>query len=159
VGEQSPTWGKIMINITYDRKEKHYQWTDPTTGETFQFTSEQKRSGAAFQFAVSMLESDLYEAAQRIIANHPQLERATWRAVELVVRNAVGVFPAPANGVLAMVNSSDGFGRYAIAAQDGYTSCQCENFTSMDAPMTASGARYCKHILAYRLQLTRENRF
>lgn len=147
-----------MIDINYNRQQKQYEWMEPESGEIFTFPAKQKHM--AFRFAVSMLDSDLYAAAERMIADHPQLERVTWRAVELVCANAIEVFSARADGVVAMVNSSDGYGRYAIEQHDhGYT-CQCEHFTSLAAPLTQTGERYCKHLAAYRLHLrTRETRF
>ncbi len=147
-----------MIDINYNRQDKQYEWIEPESGELFTFPAKQKHM--AFRFAVSMLDSDLYEAAERLIADHPQLERVTWRAVELVCANGIEVFPAPVAGVVAMVDSSDGYGRYAIEQHEAGYSCQCEHFTSLAAPMTQSGERYCKHLVAYRLYLrTRETRF
>ena len=147
-----------MIDINYNRQEKQYEWKEPESGEIFTFPAKQKHM--AFRFAVSMLDSELYAAAERLIEEHPQLERVTWRAVELVCANAIEVFPAPVSGVVAMVSSSDGYGRYAIEQHDAGYSCQCEHFTSLAAPLTQTGERYCKHLVAYRLHLrTRENRF
>ena len=97
-----------MIDINYNRQDKQYEWIEPESGELFTFPAKQKHM--AFRFAVSMLDSDLYEAAERLIEERPQLERVTWRAVELVCANAIGVFPAPVAGVVAMVESSDGYG-------------------------------------------------
>lgn len=142
----------MVINIDYDRREKVYVWTDPETGEVFQFPNGPQGKAQARQFVISMLDPDLYAAATGIITRHPQLERATWKAVELVIEN--GVEFVQSGNVMAMVNSSDGFGRYAITSDNGYTACQCEHFTSFSAPMTQEGNRYCKHILAYHLWLT-----
>jgi hypothetical protein len=147
-----------MIAIEYDRKDRVYRWTDPDSGECFSFPPKQK--SAAFQFAVSMLDPDLFAAARRIIENHPQLERVSWRAVELVANEAVEVFAVPRDNVLAMVHSSDGYGRYAVQTEDGYLTCQCQHFTSYAAPMTETGSRYCKHIVAMHLwRVVREDRF
>jgi hypothetical protein len=147
-----------MIDINYNRQEKQYEWIEPESGERFTFPAKQKHE--AFRFAVSMLDSDLYAAAERMIEDHPQLERVAWRAVELVCANAIEVFPAPVAGVVAMVDSSDGYGRYAIEQHEAGYSCQCEHFTSLAAPLTQNGERYCKHLAAYRLHLrTRETRF
>lgn len=140
-----------MIDITYNRTAKEYEFVNPETGELH--TAPAKCKGELFRAAVAMLDPDLYQAAEQIAARHPQLERVTWRAVELVTADAVEAYPRPRGGVVAMVDSSDGFGRYAIEAGEYGNSCQCEHFQSMAAPVTDSGARFCKHILAYRLWL------
>ncbi|MCA9946929.1 MAG: hypothetical protein KC449_25785 [Anaerolineales bacterium] len=123
-----------MIDINYNRQDKRYEWIEPESGELFTFPAKQKHM--AFRFAVSMLDGELYEAAERMIEAHPQLERVTWRAVELVCANAIEVFPVPSAGVVAMVDSSDGYGRYAIEHHEAGYSCQCEHFTSLAAPLT-----------------------
>lgn len=147
-----------MIDIQYDRKAKMYQWTDQESGQILTAPSGQKFE--LFRAVVAMLDPDLFTAANRIIEAHPQLERGVWKAVEIVASDGVEVFPGMKGDVYAMVDSSDGFGRYAITNEGGYTTCQCEHFQSFAAPMTQSGNRYCKHILAYQLHLaTREDRF
>jgi len=95
-----------MIDINYNRQEKQYEWIEPESGERFTFPAKQKHE--AFRFAVSMLDSDLYAAAERMIEDHPQLERVTWRAVELVCANPIEVFSAPVASALAIVDRSEG---------------------------------------------------
>lgn len=147
-----------MITIEYDRKEKLYKWADVESGQVL--TAPSGKKFQLFQAVISMLDPDLYAAANRIIEAHPQLERGVWKAVEIVAGDGVEIYPGMKGNVYAMVDSSDGFGRYAIENEDGYMACQCENFQSFAAPMTESGNRYCKHILAYQLCLaTREDRF
>lgn len=141
-----------MIDIQYDRKEKLYKWASPD-GQTFTFTTPEVKAGKAFQFAVSLLDPDLFAALNQVIGTHPQLERVAWKAAEIITGNGVEIFDGMRGNVYAMVDSSDGMGRYAISNEDGYTSCQCEHFQSFAAPMTESGNRYCKHILAYHLHL------
>lgn len=68
-----------------------------------------------------MLDTDLYAVAERMNETHRQLEPVTWRVVELVCANAIEVFPAPAAGVVALVDSSNGYGRYAIEQYEGGT--------------------------------------
>lgn len=149
---QTTTREPLVITIDYDRREKAYTWIDPKTESVFQFPGGPDGKTQARQFAISMLDPDLYAAATGVIEKHPQLERVTWKAVELVISN--GVELVMANGIQAMVKSSDGYGRYAVLSDNGYTACQCEHFTSFSAPMTEQGNRYCKHILAYHLWLT-----
>ena len=138
-----------MIDITYDRAEKIYKWTDPTSGEILTAPAKQKQE--LFRAAVAILDSDLAQAAEGIIKAHPQLERVTWRAVELVAYDMIEVYPVARNGVAAMVASSDEYGRYAIEATAYGLTCQCAHFQDGHAPLTQSGSRYCKHILAYHL--------
>ncbi|MBX3056911.1 MAG: hypothetical protein KF770_10605 [Anaerolineae bacterium] len=148
----------MNVDIQYDRRARQYTWIEPESGEVFTFPA--KAKGDAYKFAVSMLDPDLYTAAQRMIARHPQLERVAWKAVELVAGGGVENYAPPKGNVLAMVDSSDGLGRYAIQVEDGYTSCQCEHFASFAAPVTDSGSRICKHIAAYHLYLlVREERY
>lgn len=147
-----------MIEITYDRKERVYKWIDPDSGEIL--TAPAKQKAELFRAAVGMLEPNLYKSAERITERHLQLERITWKAVEIVANNGVEIFPGAHNGVAAMVDSSDGFGRYAIISTEYGPTCQCAHFQEGYAPLTESGARYCKHIMAYQLHLTtREDRF
>jgi hypothetical protein len=140
-----------MIEITYDRTEKLYKWIDPHSGEVL--TAPARQKGSLFRAAVCILDPDLYAAAEKVIEKYPQLERVTWRAVELVAKDAIEVYPAQRGGVAAMVDSSDEFGRYAIEATAHGLTCQCEHFQGMHAPLTESGSRYCKHIIAYHLWL------
>jgi len=146
------------VNIEYNRSTREYNWTDPESGLMLSVPAKQK--GELFRAAVSMLDPDLYAAATRLITKNPHFERITWRAVEIVISNGVETFPAAVDGTLAMVNSSDGMGRYAVTNEEGYMACQCEHYASFDAPMSMSGHRFCKHIVAFLLyQRTRENRF
>lgn len=148
-----------MIQIEYDRKSKQYQWTEPESGQTL--TAPSGRKHELFRAAVAILDPDLFQAAERIIESHPQLERVAWRGVELVCDNKVEIFPEPINGVAGRVESSDGYGRYALTFnEDGKLDCQCEHYTGFDAPMIHTGETFCKHKLAYNLYLvTREDRF
>lgn len=139
-----------MIDITYDRRERIYKW-ESEDGQVL--TAPSGRKAELFQAAVAMLDPALFAAASQIIEVHPQLERVVWKAVEIVVDDGVEVFPGMQEDVYAMVESSDGYGRYAIGNDNGYMTCQCEHFQSFAAPITESGNRYCKHILAYHLAL------
>ena len=149
-----------MIDITYDRKERLYKWIDPESGEVLTAPAGAKNKAQLFQAAVGLLDPDLYAVATRLLANHPQLERVTWKAVAIVCNGGVDVFAVPQGSVQAMVASSDGYGRYAVSSDNGYYVCQCEHWQSLSAPLTRQGRRYCKHILAmYLWRVTRENRF
>ena len=150
-----------MLDITFNRQEKQYEWTDPDSGEVLTAPAGAANKAALFRTAIGLLDPELDTAAQRIIERHPQLERVTWKAVELVAAGAVDVFDAPRAGVWAMVDSqSDGYGRYAITNDGGYFACQCQHFVGMTAPITEEGNRYCKHIVAMHLwKVTKENRF
>lgn len=141
----------MLDQIIYNRSARQYEFVDPESGEIFAAPSGQKAQ--LFQVMVSMLDPDLFAAVSQIVERHPQLERVGWKAVEIVTSNGVEVFEGMRGNVYGMVDSSDGMGRYAITNEDGYTSCQCEHFQSFAAPMTESGNRYCKHILAYHLHL------
>lgn len=147
-----------MLNITYDHKDKLYKWVDQESGQVFTAPAKQKHE--LFRAVVAMLDPDLYQSAQAIIGRHPQLERGVWKAVEIVCNQGIEVYAVPQGDVLAMVNSSDGYGRYALQNDNGYITCQCPHFTALEAPMIETGEQYCKHKLAYRLYLrTRETRF
>jgi hypothetical protein len=150
---------KAQLAIQYDRSGRRYVWTDPESGEMFTFPSGAQGKAAAWRFAVSMLDPELFGMAQRIIARHPQLERVTWRGVELVLNGHVEIMPGAPDGVVALVESSDHYGRHHIRQDDGYFTCTCEHFTSHEAPLTTAGARYCKHLIATRIALMREERF
>lgn len=144
--------------ITYNRSSRVYEVTHPHTGEIVESFPSKERH-AAFLYMVSLFEPELYHAAQRIIQRHPQFERRVWKAVELVVDGQVEILDVPVNNVVARVGASDGYGRYAVTIDGGYLACECEDWQSAAAPITDSGSRYCKHILAYRLGLLFEDRF
>lgn len=144
--------------ITYDRKARQYLAIHPDTGEIIE-TFPPKHRHEAFLYLVSLFEPELYRLAGNIIERHPQLERVTWKAVEIVVNRGVELVTPPVDNVLAKVSSSDGYGRYAVTVESGYVSCQCEHWQSFAAPVTASGARYCKHIIAWKLANMLEDRF
>ncbi|MCA9925267.1 MAG: hypothetical protein KC419_10030 [Anaerolineales bacterium] len=148
-----------MLNeITYDRSERIYKWIDPESGQIFTAPSRQKHE--LFKTAVAMLDPDLYQVATSMIDQHPQIERVVWKAVELVTENRVDAFDVPKGDVIAMVDSSDGYGRYAVSLTDGYHVCQCEHWQSFSAPLIESGARVCKHVAAVWLwQSTRQENF
>lgn len=147
-----------MLDINYDRKDKVYKWTDEESGEILTAPSGNKHE--LFKAAVGLLDPGLYDAAHRVIEKHPQLERVTWKAVELVTNGDVEILPEPKDGVEAMVMSqSDEYGRYAVTNDNGYYVCQCQHFAN-NAPITESGNRYCKHILGmYLFKVTHEDRF
>ena len=140
-----------QIEITFDRSERLYKWIDPTSGEVL--TAPAKEKEMLFRAAVGILDPDLYKAAEAAIERHPQLERVTWRAVELVAREKIEVYPGLRGSVAAMVDSSDEYGRYAIEHTKYGLTCQCEHFQGGYAPLTESGSRCCKHIVAYHLWL------
>jgi hypothetical protein len=149
-----------MLGIIYNRSQRQYEWTDPDSGEILAAPSGKANKQNLFRAVVGMLDPDLSTAAERMIANNPQLERVVWKGVEIVISGGVEVYAVPQGSVEAMVDSSDGYGRYAIENNNGHISCQCEHWQSMDAPLTQRGHRVCKHIAAKALwQYTREDRF
>lgn len=151
---------KQVAEIVYNRSARRYEWTDPDSGEVLTAPAGPQNRADLFRAVVGMLDPDLYAAAERMIAKQPQLERVVWKAVELVVNEAVEVYAVPHNTVLAMVDSSDGYGRYAVETIGGHIQCQCEHWQGLMAPLTTSGRRVCKHIAAmYLWNFTREERF
>ena len=148
----------MLDQIIFNRTDKQYEWTDPESGEVL--TAPAKRKHELFQTAVAMFDPDLFQVATGMIAQHPQLERVVWKGVELVTENRLEVFDVSQGNILAMVESSDGYGRYAVSLDEGYHVCQCEHWQGFHAPLTESGARVCKHVAAVWLwQMTRQNNF
>ena len=147
------------LDITYDRSERQYRWIDPDSGEIFSFPSGKAGKAQAFQFAVSMLDPDLWTAAQNWLTDEPYLERVVMKAVELVAGDGVETFPG--NGrLLAMVSSSDEYGRYSVGYEDGYIVCECVHWQDGHAPIDQYGQRTCKHVAAVHLHnRVRETRF
>ena len=92
-----------MIEITFDRTDKLYKWIDPNSGEILTAPAKQKQE--LFRAVIAILDPELFATAEHIIERHPQLERVTWRGVELVAANAIEVFPVPRAGVAGMVAS------------------------------------------------------
>lgn len=144
------TGDKMIDQINYDRSERCYKFIDPD-GVIFQFPSGNAGKAEAFRFALATLEPDLYAAVENLLGEHPYLERVAWKAAELVATGKVEVYAAPQNGLMAMVDSSDEFGRYAIQSVNGGITCQCYAYQEMTAPMTPTGAIMCKHKLAAHL--------
>ena len=133
----------MTIQIDYDRSERNYKWVDPESGEVFTFPSGKENKAAAWRFALSMLDSDLHDAAQRWADETPQIERLIWKGAELVATGGVDEKSA----TLHMVASSDSFGRYAVEQSDHGHTCQCISYT--DHPQyDQHGNTFCKHIAA-----------
>jgi hypothetical protein len=139
---------EMFPQITYNRKMKRYEYLHPDGG-FLTAPSGASNKDQLFQTVISMLDPNLYEAAERVVGNQPLLERVTWKAVALVAQDVVSAHMQ--GDIVAMVAAADGMGRYAIQETDDYFTCQCVNFVNYDAPMTGSGQRYCKHIMAWRL--------
>jgi len=144
--------------ITYNRSARVYEVTHPHTGEIVESFPSKARHEALI-YLVALFEPELYEAAQRIIARNPAFERRVWKAAELVMNGNVEILDVPVNNVMAKVAASDNYGRYNVTMESGYLACECEDYQSAAAPITDGGARYCKHLLAYRLALLFEERF
>lgn len=150
----------MLLDINYNRTEKRYEWTDPDSGEIITAPSGAENKAHLFRAAIGILDPELHAAALRMIEAQPQLERVVWKAVEIVANDGIEVYDVPQGDALAMANSSDGYGRYAIINSDGHTECQCEHWQSLSAPLTLNGRRVCKHIAAmYLWKFTREDRF
>lgn len=148
----------MLTQIDYNRKEKRYEWIDPESGEILTAPPGAANKRDLFQTAVAMTHPEIHEIATRLIEQNPHAERVIWRAVELATENAVELLAAPRANVIGMVDSSDGYGRYAVQLVDGYHTCQCEHWQSMAAPIIDSGARLCKHVAAvWLVQMTQEN--
>ena len=137
-----------MIEITYQRKAKEYQWTDPTSGEILTAPSGQKHE--LFKTVVGMLEPDLYTAAINWIDRTPQLERIIWKAVQLVIENKVEMFTPPKGDIIAMVDGSDQYGRYCIQHTTEQNICGCVSFREFPN-YDERGFIWCKHLAAVRL--------
>jgi hypothetical protein len=144
--------------ITYNRSDRVYEVVHPHTGEIVErFPSKARHE--ALMYLIALFEPELYQAVQRIITRNPQFERRVWKAAELVMTGQVEILGVPVNNVVGKVAASDGYGRYNVALESGYLTCECADFVDAAAPLTESGARYCKHLLAYRLALLFEERF
>lgn len=150
-----------VVNIAYNRSARSYEWADPDSGEVFSFPSGPEGKAMAFRFAVQMFAPELYGAAVSIIRKNPSFERRVWKAVNAVLNAGVHILPDLAETtIIATVDSSDGMGAYNIRHSDGYRTCECDDFVTMSAPITAGGRRYCYHLLALELHLrTQEQPF
>jgi hypothetical protein len=148
-----------MLDITYDRTQRQYEWTNPDSGETLTAPCGAANKADLFKQAVALLDPDLYQAAVHWLEDEPSLERILWRGVELVTKSAVETL-LDAGLTVAKVASSDQYGRYSITIEDGYLACECPHWRDMNAPYASNGQRVCKHLAAFTLhQRTRETRF
>lgn len=150
-----------VVNIEYNRSARSYEWADPDSGEVFSFPSGPEGKAQAFRFVVQMFAPELYAAAVAIIRHNPHFERRVWRAVNTVLSGGVVIYPDLADtSIIATVAASDGLGAYNLRHEAGYRTCECDDYTSMAAPITAGGRRYCYHLLAFELHLkTQEQNF
>jgi hypothetical protein len=146
----------MSISISYNRSDREYQWISPD-GEII--TAPAKAKGELFRHAVAVLDPELARAANRMIEADPQLERVVWRGVEIVANNGVEVLPAAPAGVVAMVDSSDAYGRYALETTAHGLTCQCVSFNEYPT-YSQDGRSVCKHVAAFGLHMaTKETRF
>lgn len=136
-----------MIDINYDRKEKAYKWVAPD-GEILTAPSGCKHD--LFKAAVAMLDDDLFTAASLWIGRTPQLERLIWRGVELVAADRLEVYDMPKGSLVALVEGSDEYGRYAIQAEEHQHTCQCMAFKE-HPQYDENGRIWCKHLAAVHL--------
>lgn len=147
----------MLDKITYNPSERRYEFVDPDSGEIFTAPAKQKHE--LFKALVGMLEPGLYDAVHRWLEDEPYLERILWRGAELAATNGVETFPGEGH-LLAMVQSSDAYGRYSVTIEDGYIVCECAYFQDGNPPLDVNGQRVCKHVAAFHLhQRTREDRF
>jgi len=148
-----------MIDITYNRSARRYEFLEPESGEILSAPPGPKNKAQLFQAALALLEPDLNDAAANWIDEEPTLERVIWRGAELVANGGVDTYPGEGM-LIAKVDSSDEYGRYAVTIDGGYLACECPHWQEMGAPFASNGERICKHIAAFHLhQRSRENRF
>lgn len=143
-------------NIVYDRSAKTYMVVDHDGVLVQAFPAKQK--GDAVRFAINLLEPAIAAAADSMSAEYPTLERVAWAGAELVIDGAVHPRRVQGDLCVAMVDSSDGMGRYALVlakSDDGYNlTCNCDAYTlGSAATYTVDGRerRLCKHMAAYTL--------
>ena len=147
----------MLDQITYNRSKKRYEFIDEESGEILTAPSGHKHE--LFKAMVGMLEPDLYDAVHNWLEDEPYLERILWRGAELVASNGVETFPGEGR-LLAMVQSSDEYGRYSVTIEDGYVVCECAFYQDGNAPLDVNGQRMCKHVAAFHLhQRAKETRF
>ena len=142
----------MLANVTYDRSDRVYAVTHPTTGEVELFPAGTHGRRQAFRTAVQMVDPDLYQRAGLIIARHPHLESRVWKAVELVIHGRV--WESGNDLYIASVESeSSEHGNYIIKHDDhGRMTCDCIDFVDFGAPLVEGSLQaYCKHILAWKL--------
>jgi uncharacterized Zn finger protein len=147
----------MLDQITYNRSEKRYEFIDPESGEILTAPTKQKHE--LFKTAVALLDPDLFAAAAQWLDHTPQLERTIWRAVELVATNSIEVYDVAQNGLVAMVDGSDEYGRYAIEHnEEGQTTCQCIAFHE-HPQYDQNGRVWCKHTAAVKLYQVARSEF
>jgi hypothetical protein len=147
----------IAQQITYNRSAKQYEFVDQESGEILTAPSGHKHE--LFKSMLGMLEPELWQTVHNWLEDEPYLERILWRAAELVASNGVETFPGEGS-LLAMVQSSDQYGRYAVTIEDGYIACECPFYQEGNAPLDSNGQRTCKHSAAFHLyQRVKEARF
>lgn len=142
-----------MLNqITFNRSEKCYELVDETTGQIFTAPAGQKHQ--VFKTAVAQLHPDLFAALTNWLQDTPQLERTVWRGVAILLEGKLD--PTPQNDrIVAMVDGSDEFGRYAIQETEHGRTCQCMAYRE-HPEFDRYGRAWCKHLAAYHLHLVAE---
>ncbi|MCO5191432.1 MAG: hypothetical protein M9941_10315 [Anaerolineae bacterium] len=134
-----------MLNvIEYDRSERLYKLTDPTTGEIVkEFPSGPDGRQAAHRASVKLLSPSLYEMATQVIGRNPILASRVWKATEILLSGGVTQFDAVTYAVISQGGHE--YGDYIVTVlEDGVLHCDCEDY----GPFLPSGQQICKHRLA-----------
>ncbi|MCO5190742.1 MAG: hypothetical protein M9918_21465 [Anaerolineae bacterium] len=130
--------------IEYDRSERVYKLTNPSTGEIVsEFPAGRDGRQAAHRESVKLLSPSLYALAQRMSERNPALTSRIWKATEILLSGGVTSFDGETYCVLSQ--SGNEYGDYIVMVlDDGSLHCDCEDY----APFLESGRQYCKHRLA-----------
>jgi hypothetical protein len=137
---------RIEELIAYDRSRREY--VVATGDKTAVFPAGATGKRQATRLAVFVAEPALYELASKLSKKQPHLETRAWAAAAYVVDGRVDLDAS--HGRLATVDGNSHYGAYSITHDDdGRMACDCVDWLGCTAPLVESGARYCKHIIAY----------
>lgn len=138
----------MLASVIYNRSERCYELENE--GEVLTFPAGVNGRQQAFQTAVQLENSALYELAAQMASDHPQLASRVWRACEIVLTGEVIL----KDGLAIVPSQSSEFGGYTVQMVDGLQTCDCEDFRGGTAVYIEGNEQpFCKHILAAQFAL------
>lgn len=150
VAKNQPNSKSVSDVLVYNRSSR--VWQVAGDGRVAEFPAGPEGKRAATQMAIWVLNPQLHALAQSLASRHPQLESRAWKAAAYIADGRIAM--QPGNGpILALVQGSSPYGPYTIQRHDDETTCDCLDYTGFTAPMLATGARLCAHIIATQMML------
>jgi len=134
-----------LSKLDYNRSQKQWQLQHNGQDNAI-FPAGIDGRANAVRLAIKLQDPELFYAAERIAAKHPQLNRRAWKAAILILNKEYQA-AGPLFQALITINSDSRDKRHLITARDNQLLCTCEDFQFEQAPALPQTGRCCKHIL------------